>query len=354
MASKKATLQEHFGVSTFEEASRICGVRLLAMTRDESYTGFTKIQIPFEAPSHPPLPSWDEVEQAFKGHCKPRGGNIEKAFRVGAFLVKFGGDARIFQEAETLLFLQANSQVRAPKVYAAFTRQLFEWTKHFIIMDYIEGETLSGEKWLSLSDTSRSIILSRLCEQFQILRSIPSEGYYGHVHRQGWPPWLSFLRKMQPGASGPFDTYEEFITALTTSARGIQAVGNILPEFHSSELNALSRMETTLRSCNGRQPVLTHMDPSVGNTIIRQIVGPEGKEDWEVTLIDWSEAGWLPAWMQTWCLKETLTMVSSVEKINAAETLEYVEYVATRLGEDYTDQRELFVDLQHNLTYGLL
>ncbi|EAT80119.1 hypothetical protein SNOG_12306 [Parastagonospora nodorum SN15] len=239
MASKKATLQEHFGVSTFEEASRICGVRLLAMTRDESYTGFTKIQIPFEAPSHPPLPSWDEVEQAFKGHCKPRGGNIEKAFRVGAFVVKFGGDARIFQEAETLLFLQANSQVRAPKVYAAFTRQLFEWTKHFIIMDYIEGETLSGEKWLSLSDTSRSIILSRLCEQFQILRSIPSEGYYGHVHRQGWPPWLSFLRKMQPGASGPFDT--------------------------------------------------------VGNTIIRQIVGPEGKEDWEVTLIDWSEARVAPS-----------------------------------------------------------
>jgi hypothetical protein len=194
----------------------------------------------------------------------------------------------------------------------------------------------------------------------ETLRTVPTSaihplwGYYGHIHRQGRPPWMCFLQTVQQSASGPFDTYEESTTALTSSARMIQAVRNRLPEFHSSESNALSRMGTTLRSCNGRQPVFTHMDPNVGNTIIRQIVGPEGRADWEVTLIDWSEAGELPAWMQTRCLKEKLTMMSSIEDPNAEETRQFVEYVATCLGEDYTDQIELFVDLQHNLICGLL
>jgi hypothetical protein len=71
------------------------------MLQDKSYSGFTKIQIPFGASSHPPLPSWDEVEQAFEGHYKPQG-NIEKAFRVGAFVVKFGDDACIFQVSSSL------------------------------------------------------------------------------------------------------------------------------------------------------------------------------------------------------------------------------------------------------------
>lgn len=45
---------------------------------------------------------------------------------------------------------------------------------HFMVMEYIEGETLTAKKWLSLSDKAQSTILSSLCEQLQILRSIPS------------------------------------------------------------------------------------------------------------------------------------------------------------------------------------
>jgi len=356
-------------VSTIKEAWPIHYERIMAMIKDKSYSEFTKIQIPFEASTHPPLPSWEEIEQGFTEYYKPRP-RSGKAFRVGAFFVKFGSDPGIFQvshsllrtlqqltrsqEAEILLFLQANSQVRVPKVYAAFTRQLFEWTKHFIIIDYIEGETLSGTKWLSLGENSRSIILSRLCEQFQLLRSIPSEGYYGCVHRQGWIPYYSFLRKMQPGPAGPYDTYEEFVAALMSSARLTTAMMTQFEDFWPEQSDALSRMESGLRACNGRRPVFTHMDPSVHNTVIRQIVKPGGEEDWEVTLIDWAEAGWLPAWMQTWCLKEKLNMITTMETPNAAEALEYVEYVATHLGEDYTDQRELFEDLRRDISYGLL
>ncbi|KAF1919398.1 hypothetical protein BDU57DRAFT_469409 [Ampelomyces quisqualis] len=353
MYSKKAIFQEHFNVSTMDEAFLIYFESLSAMGKDSSYSAYTKLQIPFEAPCHPPLPSWDEVEQGFVEYLKPNP-MAGKAFRVGAFMVKFGNDSTIFQEAESLLFLQANSQVRVPKVYAAFTRPILEWTRHFLIMDYIEGETLSGEKWLSLSDTSRSIILSKLCEQFRLLRSIPSEGYYGCVNRHGWQPWFSFLCKMQPGPSGPFDTYEEFVAALTSSAHLIRAMAINTDDFHPEEVALLSRMGSELLRCNGRQPVFTHMDPSVGNTIIRLIPGPEGEEDWEVTLIDWAESGWLPAWMQSWCLREKLTMETTMHDPNGKESDQYVEYVTKNLEGDYTKQLQLFDELRKGILYGLL
>jgi thiamine kinase-like enzyme len=269
-------------------------------------------------------------------------------------MIKAGRDASIFQEAETLLFLQANSQVRTPTLYAAFTQPIKEWTMHFMVMEHLEGETLSAEKWLSLGDKARSTILSRLCEQLQLLRSIPSEGYYGRLHRQGWSPMLNFLRKMQPGMAGPFDTYEEFVAALCSSARLTTAMGCCLKDFDARESYWLPQMESTLLACNGRQPVFTHMDPSIWNTIIRPIPGRQGEEDWEVTLIDWEYTGWFPAWLQTWSFIDKLIMITTDHTLKSEETRQYIGHVVKNLGEDYTEQVDLFRNLAEHIDYGLL
>jgi thiamine kinase-like enzyme len=210
--------------------------------------------------------------------------------------------------------------VRVPTSYAAFSDStLRAKPMHFIVMERIEGETLRAHDWMSMGDKPR--IMSRLCEQYKLLRSIPSEGYYGRVQRQGWRSWPSFLRKMDPESSGPFDTYEEFVAALCSSARLCTAMMCGLPDFTDRESLYLQEMESTFPACNERQPVFTHLDPQLRNTIVRRIPGLEGEEDWEVTLIDWEHSGWFPAWMQAWAFEEKLEMMTiTVGKVNRGFT----------------------------------
>lgn len=381
MSSKQDVVQEHFNNKTLEEASLSYSERLLAMTRDTSYSSFTKLQIPYEAPSHPILPSRDEIRQKWTEWSDDRNAWKGRAFRLGAFFVKSNTDASVFQvgtcpniilsrltcsqEAEHLLFLRENSQVRVPTLYAAFSDSTLRVKPmHFIVMERIEGETLRADDWMSMGDKSRSIIISRLCEQYKLLRSIPSEGYYGRVQRQGWRSWPSFLRKMDPESSGPFDTYEEFVAALCSSARLCTAMMCELPDFTDRESLYLQKMESTLPACNGRQPVFTHLDPQLRNTIVRRIPGPEGDEDWEVTLIDWEHSGWFPAWMQAWAFEEKLEMMTvtggkvnrdfSNVSSNEEEMVHFTTQIVKSFGEDYALQEDLYKDLREHIVYSLL
>lgn len=166
-------------------------------------------------------------------------------------------------------------------------------------MEFIEGDTLDYKKWINLSEEARTKICSKLSDQLHLLRSVPSEGYYGRVHNQGWRPLLCLFRVRAKEMCGPYNTYENCISAMYTAAKLQASVCHNGKDLTTEADSSLSNFKRTLTACMGHKPTLTHLDPSLQNIIVRPIQGTEEHaSDWEVTLIDWADFGWLPAWMQ--------------------------------------------------------
>jgi len=126
------------------------------------------------------------------------------------FVVKYGSIISLV-EGQNMLFVSQRSNVRVPRVYAIYTEAA---TKiNYIIMEYIEGETLQSA-WLTLNSLDKVQIASNLSSYFDQLRALPSSGCYGSLGK------LHFLSNMfwypeSPGQptprpiSGPFEIEEE-------------------------------------------------------------------------------------------------------------------------------------------------
>jgi hypothetical protein len=166
-------------------------------------------------------------------------------------------------------------------------------------MEFIEGYTLGEKVWVGLTENDQDIIISKIAEQLQLLRAIPSQGYYGRVNYQSFGPTMSIMRTRGTEMHGPYDTYHDFIEAMYRSAELRQADCSKSPNFHAVEIEFLSRFKAILGGSKGYKPVLTHMDPKLQNIIARPILGDGGDiKDWEVVFVDWEAFGWLPEFLQ--------------------------------------------------------
>ncbi|KAF2818285.1 hypothetical protein CC86DRAFT_238921, partial [Ophiobolus disseminans] len=203
-------------------------------------------------------------------------------------------------EGEDMIFLKQHSQVRVPDVYAILEDSKYGQVVYHIVMEFIEGGyTLDYNMWKAISDDAHDKICKRIAEQLILLRSIPSEGYYGRVHNQGWEPSFMPFRTRYKELSGPYKTYEEFISALKTGAEVQCSISSWGSNFAPGVPLWLDKFVPTLATANGREPVFTHIDPALRNMIIRPLEGTMATaKDYEVILIDWSFSGWFPAWMQ--------------------------------------------------------
>jgi hypothetical protein len=100
MPSKKEVLEKHFPGKTAKEVSNIVFKSFEAVFNDESgYPSHTKLQFPYEAPSHPVLPSRDEIMQAYKersmrGLRRTRDG---RALKIKGCMVKASTDSTLLQ-----------------------------------------------------------------------------------------------------------------------------------------------------------------------------------------------------------------------------------------------------------------
>lgn len=177
------------------------------------------------------------------------------------------------------------------------------------MMDYIEGISLEDNNFAELPVRSQDIILAKVSAQIQYLRSLPSEGYYGRVHRQGWlepPAGIETLTNAQPSVVGPFNTYEEFISAIFRTQEvleaGLRKGGVAGPvreeEFNATWLSNMAKLWPIFPGWNPHEPKFTWLDPKLPNMIARPIRRDTEDEDWEVFLLDWEGCGWLPAWVQ--------------------------------------------------------
>lgn len=195
-------------------------------------------------------------------------------------------------------------------------------------MEFIEGFELSLETWTGFTEAERTTLCARLGEQFRLLRSIPSEGYYGRVHHQAFSRLIAMFRTNGKQSCGPYDTYEEYVAAVISSAEVNCIIGGVNKGerlFEDQEL-MLSEYKLGLETCTVRKPVFTHVDPDPKNIIFRRI--PETQDqaaDFEVTLIDWDGAGWLPAWVQGACFQANISMHDSVGNYNEDDNLAFVD-----------------------------
>ncbi|OAL53655.1 hypothetical protein IQ07DRAFT_628868 [Pyrenochaeta sp. DS3sAY3a] len=320
---------EHFGVRKQEEAASL-------MYRDRGApplpaSNYSKLKLPYEAASHPGIPTISEFTQGMKDN------------RLSS---KFAQHP----EAENLLFLQEHSQVRVPKLYAVFTGPEGE---HYIVTEFIEGDSYDGddkEKWGRLTEDARTKICSKIAEQFRLLRSVPGEGYYGRVHNQGWHGWQSMFRLGSRKPKGPFNTYNEFVSAILKTIEFQTAFRHFDKEFFDPDevafLPVARRFLAT--SSRGHEPKLTHADPALWNMRIRKVIQKDGAEDWEVTFIDWAEMGWYPAWMQS-----VMIQLKIYWRRAAPERKDVIRNVLEGIGDDYSEYVEFFEELKGTLQFSV-
>ena len=182
-------------------------------------------------------------------------------------------------------------------------------------MEFIEGDTLDYKRWKTLGEEACTKICSKLSDQLHLLRSVPSEGYYGRVYNQGWRHRLCLLRGRANKMCGPYNTYENCVSGMYTASELQESMWHDGKDLTTEAELALSNFKRTLTTGKGHEPTLTHLDPSLQNIIVRPLQGTEGPEsDWEVTLIDWADLGWLPGWMQAVAFSQQVVMFHGWEE----------------------------------------
>lgn len=129
--------------------------------------------IPYYAIDLPcPIPTDAEIENA-PDISESYGGRV---VGVGQhFVVKFGLGIDLI-EGEDMLFVQENTNIRVPRVYALYTNS--ESGQRFIIMERIFGQTVLSA-WPNLAPSEKDSLLLALQRSFGELRQFPSENYFG-------------------------------------------------------------------------------------------------------------------------------------------------------------------------------
>jgi hypothetical protein len=99
---KEEIFLEHFGVRTDNEASRV-----LRKNMDEGtglpWSSLTKMKLPYEAPSHPQLPTIREIKQALKNNQLGYSDSNTPVCRIGATIVKMGCDEAVLHISTYLI-----------------------------------------------------------------------------------------------------------------------------------------------------------------------------------------------------------------------------------------------------------
>jgi hypothetical protein len=91
---KEEILWEHFGVRTDNEASRVLRKNMNEGT-GLPWSSLTKMKLPYEAPSHPTLPTIREIKQALKDDELGYSDSNTPVCRIGATIVKMGCDEAV-------------------------------------------------------------------------------------------------------------------------------------------------------------------------------------------------------------------------------------------------------------------
>ncbi|KAH4106508.1 hypothetical protein HBH69_036640 [Parastagonospora nodorum] len=257
----------------------------------------------YQAHLSPPIPSMEEIDEATAKSSLHKDLHLHNVCRIGDTVIKCSASPDIIEEAENLLFLaQKRPKLRIPTVLAAWsTTSITGSAIYCLMMNFIEGIPLDHEEFAGLPIHAQNIICAKASSQLRYLRELPSEGYYGRVHKKGWlcpPTGLNSNTSSHRMVVGPYQTYEEYCAAVYRSSQVQKAASYSCVDWPSKHAELMARLISVFPGWGPQEPKLTWMDPKIANIIARQVEGDNGGEDWEVFLIDWECLGWYPAWLQ--------------------------------------------------------
>lgn len=241
----------------------------------------SSLHLPYFAPDPPcALPTETEIAQSpiLIDH------NGYKVARVGThFIVKYGNSKTLnLLEGENMVFVQQNTRIKVPRVYALYMNDAA--TKSYIVMEYIEGDTLEAA-WPLLSEAEKEKITGILKGYFIELRKLLSPGYYGSIGKRPLLQGMFWTPKSIPEINGPFDTEEEFNNAMVLKfTRDSDFSSKNKAEFYKQAMRKV---------LTGNKPTFTHGDFRRKNVMIRRVASDETPDgEFEVTLLDWEMSGW--------------------------------------------------------------
>ncbi|PLN81340.1 phosphotransferase family protein [Aspergillus taichungensis] len=235
-----------------------------------------------------PLPDQHEIKQATR--TLPKGSDYGECLVVirDIYVVKYGS---LVDENEgyALLFVEEQLNIAAPRLYAMYRNQ----DTLYIVMKYVHGISL-GAVWASLTEAKKNSIVRELRCVFDQMRALPSQGFYGSVNRGRVPRRYFFSREKDPAITGPFQTEEEFGTAIALRSKAVWSESGS----HSFLSDYLARHLPS--ALVNHPPTFTHGDLYRENILVRKIVNSiTSEEEYEVAaLVDWETAGWYPSYWE--------------------------------------------------------
>lgn len=255
------------------------------------------LTLPFRHPAPPaPLPSDSEIENPDEVLGSKIGSTV---VRVGTqFVVKYGYTIDPI-EAETMIFVKHATSIRVSEVYAVYRSESNSMV--YIVMEYITGSTLL-EQWGHLTQPEKTTIMADLRGQVDVLRQLPSPGYFGGVGGQHMPNGIFWCGgdedEDESSITGPFKTEAELNEAF--ALKSIQIAKYNERENHRGHF--YRRMLP--RILKDHPPVFTHGDLQRKNIVVRKrrpdltlsTGSPAG--DYEVILVDWEQTGWYPSYWE--------------------------------------------------------
>ncbi|KAH3913092.1 hypothetical protein HBI56_087890 [Parastagonospora nodorum] len=228
------------------------------------------------------LPSPSAVREVASRSKDPRAKRRNRPLPVYfpslSLCVKYGTEVTI-AEGQCLLFIRSRflQDIPVPEVY--------KWCKDdgqvFIYMELIDGVTLE-KSWEGLEEEDRLAICEQLRRMINALRSLECDSnvaFIGHVGRQ---PLLDviFESSCSPTA-GPFSSVSEFHDWFTFSYGPRKHDRNQPPHPNRQFLPD----EVPI--------VFTHADLHPSNIIISPGIHPQ-----VISIIDWHQSGWYPAYWE--------------------------------------------------------
>ncbi|CAM6090447.1 unnamed protein product [Calypogeia fissa] len=235
---------------------------------------------PKDLPSR--LPTKEEIESSKDVFSEA---TDRKVVGVGQhFVVKYGRMVDPI-EGQTILFVQRNTSVPVPRIYAIYND--ISDCKIYIVMERITGESLET-LWPKMSEAERRIISEKLRESVDQLRGLSSPGSYCSLGNRGLLDDL-------------------FWTGNSTGSRSIECLFGTEDELNAAMLKKYlsstglpgraSLYERAFRQffCD-HPPTFTHGDFQRKNIIVR--ADGQALEDIEVVLIDWKYSGWYPSYWE--------------------------------------------------------
>lgn len=226
-----------------------------------------------------PLPSTDIIEAApiikkLTARCV-----VEIS---ASYVAKYGYEIELL-EAENMMFVRKNTNIRVPQVFAVYRRygKMGQYIT-YIIMERLSGESLDT-LWDNLSTAQRLDISRRLKHSFDSLRSLPHQGYFGSLGKTKLQDLLFETDDPVPSMNGPFETEEKLIDGLIE--KYLSEGPERLRQRAAYYQHVLPR---TFRGDN--KPVFTHADLQLKNLMLQS--------DGSVAIIDWAASGWYPRYWE--------------------------------------------------------